>query len=136
VVRGAAGATLLVAVGCSGSESIAREPAGPIAPPRAFASPPAEVAVPVPPTVVAAPAGKPTEAPSVVLEPVTPLAPPTADAVLVDADPASPPDSMAPEGPPANERVRRVRRLRRRGRLSEPTAISMPPGLAAACGRG
>ena len=136
VVRGAAGATLLVAVGCSGSESIAREPAGPIAPPRAFATPPAQVAAPVPPTEVTAPAGKPAEVPSVLLAPVAPLAPPTADAVLVDADPAPPADHLVPGAPPADERPRRGRRLRRRGRLPETTAISMPPGLAAACGRG
>jgi hypothetical protein len=138
VVRGAAGATLLVAVGCSGSESSAREPAGPIAPPRVVARPPAEVAVPAPPREVAAPAGKPTEAPSVVFAPVAPPATPIDDAVLVGRDPRLPDVHADPGAPPANERGRRGRRRRRGDHALEPLArpLHMPPDIAAACGRG
>jgi len=142
VVRGAAGATLLVAVGCSGSESIAREPAGPVASPPVVANPPAvaPVAAPSPAPVApgAGPAGKPSDPPSVVIAPVAPPdSPPLpgVEGVLVRTDPGSPgpevddDEPSAPEGTQNDRPVRRRRNVRRQ-------LVGGINHAAAACGRG
>ena len=132
VVRGAAGATLLVAVGCSGSESIARELAPPVAPAPLFVASPPSVD-PAPGTL---PAGKPAVTPSVVIAPVAPPAmPPTnVDDVLAHADPDP---TAAPVGDARPPRAR-PGRGRPRPREVEPLArpIGLPPNIAAPCGRG
>ena len=60
LVRGAAGASLILAVGCSGSEPIRQEPAATLAPlqvaaPLPAASPPSVVLAPTPPPVEVTP---------------------------------------------------------------------------------
>jgi len=109
LVRGAAGASLILAVGCSGSEPIRQEPAATLAPLHIAAPPPAAS----PPSVVLVPTPAPVE--------VTPLE--VTPAPLVVATP-----EVAPAAP-----------ARRRGhRRARPpnAAYPLPPDVMAACGRG
>jgi hypothetical protein len=137
VVRGAAGATLLVAVGCAGSESIAREPAPPVAPAPPF--------VASPPLAVEAPAGKPSVVPSVVMAPLanpSPLAPPVprlnVDGMLVQGDAVAPVLHPHPQPTLPGDRPARRRPRPHRDRPIEPLAqpMHLPPDIAVACGRG
>jgi len=109
LVRGAAGASLILAVGCSGSEPIRQEPAATLAPLQIAAPPPAAS----PPSVVLVPTPAPVEVTPIEVTPTPP--------VIATPEVASTP----PARPRAHRRARPLIAAR-----------PHPPDVMAACGRG
>jgi len=109
LVRGAAGASLILAVGCSGSEPIRQEPAATLAP--------LQIAAPLP-------AASP---PSVVLVPT----PASVEVTPVEVAPTPPVVATAEVAPTPAARRRGHRRAR-----PPIAAHPLPPDVMAACGRG
>lgn len=131
LMRGAAGASLVVAVGCSGSEPIRQDDAVTLAPlPAAQPSP-----APTPPVVLTATAPDVGATPVVVTAPsVEPVAVERTDDERTADQRVAGDTAMAGESA-ASEPVA-IEARRRRGR-PHPIAISAPPHpVARPCGRG